>query len=356
MSKHASVIIQNLRDHLPSLPYLTIAASLISTYVSIAWWRTPNCDIPCGYHFGLSDLEFIYGGGFWKIYTSAFVHTNWAHLIGNLIFLWAFGKRVEQAFGHRIWVILFLISVPVGFASVVIVEGAPAAGISGFIFAMFGYLLLADRQETVWRTLTARKLYIAFVIFIFLTLIPVPPFLGLGEFRAAHEAHFFCFLEGLLVGNLLWRPKTVWSTVGAAILPILAAASFLYNPSSFWWQMAKDHDDKILSWQNLALLSCEFQPLAQTDVPPKYLPIIVNPKHTRYHVVVVDDELSTQAVKLFIIDYESLTVHNAGNTTMKYANLYDTYIGQLFEIRNDAEACLGRFKVENDDYNIIVLK
>lgn len=356
MSKNGSVVMQNVLLRLPSFPYLTIAASLISIYTSIEWWRTPNCDIPCGYHFGLSDLEFIYGGGFWKIYTSAFVHSNWAHLLGNLIFLWLFGNRVEQEFGRRIWTVLFLISIPVGYASVVIVEEAPAAGISGFIFAMFGYLLVADWHETLWRTLSARKTYIVFIIFVFITLIPLPGFLGLGEFRAAHEAHFFCLVEGLLLGNVFSRRQTIWSIAGAAILPLLAVTSFLYNPASFWWQMAKDHEDKVLAWQNLVLLSCEFQPLAATDASPRSLPVLVNLEHQPYHVVAVGDDGNTQASKLFIIDYESLTVHNAYNTTAKYANLYDTYIGQLYELRDDAENCLGRFKVEHSDYNIIVLR
>src|ERR1700733_5012775 len=32
--------------------------------------------------------------------TSMFMHAGWLHIIGNMIFLWAFGKSLEDAMGH----------------------------------------------------------------------------------------------------------------------------------------------------------------------------------------------------------------------------------------------------------------
>src|ERR1035438_2623104 len=32
--------------------------------------------------------------------TSMFLHGGWAHIIGNMLFLWAFGKSLEDAMGH----------------------------------------------------------------------------------------------------------------------------------------------------------------------------------------------------------------------------------------------------------------
>jgi hypothetical protein len=257
--------------------------------------------------------------------------------------------------------ILFLISQPVTQASIAIVEGLTGAGISGFIFAMFGYLLIADRQQTLWHTLTARKIYALFVgimvvLAILFELIPISEFLGLGEFHVAHEAHLAGFLSGLLLGNFFLRRQTVWAGMGAAILPVLAVISLLYNPTSFWWQMARDHEKQVLLYQNLDLLSCEVPPSLATEERPKYSPVIINLERKRYDVVAINAGGTVQSSRLFIIDYNSLTVHNTYRTTAKYANLYDPSIGQLYEIRDDGGNCLGRFMPKHTDYNIIVFR
>ena len=33
--------------------------------------------------------------------TSMFLHGGWSHIIGNMLFLWAFGSSLEDAMGHR---------------------------------------------------------------------------------------------------------------------------------------------------------------------------------------------------------------------------------------------------------------
>jgi hypothetical protein len=63
-----------------------------------------------------------------------------------------------------------------------------------------------------------------------------------------------------------------------------------------------------------------------------------------------------QVVNLFIIDYDKLSVHRAQDTSAKYANLYDPYLGRVFEIRADDGICVGRFIPEHPDYNILVLE
>jgi rhomboid protease GluP len=338
-------------------PALTIAASLISIIVSVAMWRTPDCDAPCFYRFGGGDIEFIYAGGYWKIFTASFLHSDLPHLIGNLIFLWFFGSRLELEFGRRAWLILYFISEFVARLSVGVVAGLSSVGISGFIFAMFGYLLMIDWRDNLWRTLISRKVYIFFVLFIGTTIIPPPAFLGLeGSQNVAHEAHVTGFVEGLLLGNFLLRRQTVWTGLTAGILPLAALTTLLYFPSSFWWQMAKDNEQEVLEWQNMEFLSCDAPFAYGTEEQPKYLPVIINPGNISYSVFTLAEDGSMHKVNLFIIDYDGLSVHRAQGTSVKYANLYEPYLGRVFEIRDDAGNCLGRFKPEHSDYNIIVLR
>jgi membrane associated rhomboid family serine protease len=40
------------------------------------------------------------GHGFITILTAMFMHASWMHIIGNMIFLWAFGPQIEDAMGR----------------------------------------------------------------------------------------------------------------------------------------------------------------------------------------------------------------------------------------------------------------
>jgi membrane associated rhomboid family serine protease len=344
-------------DVLRRIPYLTLTAGLISIFVSLAMWRTAGCDAPCFYSFGGGDIEFIYAGGYWKIFTASFLHIDLPHLIGNLVFLWFFGSRLELEFGRRVWLILYLVSEFVARLSVGVVAGLSSVGISGFIFGMAGFLLVADWRESLWATLISRKVYIFFLIFIGMTIFPPPEFLSLpAPGDAAHEAHITGFVEGLLLGNFILRRQTVWAGLAVAVLPLAALSTLLYFPSSFWWQMAKDNEREVLAWQNIELLSCDAPNASGTPELPKYSPVIINPARTSYSVISLRGDSTPQPSELFIIDYETLTVHTTPDTSAKYANLGDSYLGQIFEIRDAAGNCLGRFRPEHEDYNILVLK
>ncbi len=42
--------------------------------------------------------------------TSMFLHGGWAHLLGNMLYLWIFGDNVEHRFGHLKFLIFYLVS------------------------------------------------------------------------------------------------------------------------------------------------------------------------------------------------------------------------------------------------------
>src|SRR5712671_8157857 len=42
--------------------------------------------------------------------SSMFLHGGWSHIIGNMLFLWAFGKSLEDAMGHTKFLAFYLIS------------------------------------------------------------------------------------------------------------------------------------------------------------------------------------------------------------------------------------------------------
>lgn len=77
--------------------------------------------------------------------TSLFIHGGWSHIIGNMLFLWAFGKSLEDAMGHGKFLMFYLISgVAAGIAHVAFNLGTtlPTVGASGAIAGVMGAYLV----------------------------------------------------------------------------------------------------------------------------------------------------------------------------------------------------------------------
>lgn len=85
--------------------------------------------------------------GAFTTFTSTFMHSDFNHLISNMIFLWAFGRRVEDACGPWRFLMFYLFAGMVATMGYAILTSAnsdlPGIGASGAIFGVMGaYLLL----------------------------------------------------------------------------------------------------------------------------------------------------------------------------------------------------------------------
>ena len=80
------------------------------------------------------------------VITSMFLHGSWAHLLGNMWFLWLFGNNVEDAMGRGRFVVFYLLcGIAAALAQVAAspASGIPMVGASGAISGvMGGYLVL----------------------------------------------------------------------------------------------------------------------------------------------------------------------------------------------------------------------
>ncbi|MCA9256093.1 MAG: rhomboid family intramembrane serine protease, partial [Phycisphaerales bacterium] len=143
-----------------------------------------------------------------KLLTSMFLHGGWMHLIGNMLFLWIFGKYIEDRLGPLLF-ILFYLATGVGAA---ITHGFldsgyfPLIGASGAISGVMGaYLVLAPKS---------RIYAITFIGYIFITVnLPAwiymvfyiviqnlyPATFSVGQGGVAHWAH----LGGVVFGVAL---------------------------------------------------------------------------------------------------------------------------------------------------------
>src|SRR5690242_10845909 len=106
-------------------------------------WALSPADISAGHHLI-------------TIITAMFMHAGWMHIIGNMIFLHAFGPEVEDAMGPLRYGVFYLLCGVV--ASLAQVAAAPHStvlnlGASGAIAGVMGAFLVtypADRIKTVF--------------------------------------------------------------------------------------------------------------------------------------------------------------------------------------------------------------
>jgi membrane associated rhomboid family serine protease len=84
--------------------------------------------------------------------TSMFMHGGWMHIIGNMIYLWAFGPEMEDAMGSFRFLLFYLAGGLVAmFAQVAVdpMSRVPVLGASGAIAAVMGAFLVTFPRDRI---------------------------------------------------------------------------------------------------------------------------------------------------------------------------------------------------------------
>lgn len=151
-----------------TIPWITLALILVNSLVFIVW-QAPNLyqgaqlvDVgdASGYELLYNYVRQIWTFGYRGIFlregvsigafatfTSMFMHGDLWHLLGNMIYLWTFGRRVEDACGHWRYLLFYLLAGMVANIGSDILNRAqadiPGIGASGAISGVMGaYLIL----------------------------------------------------------------------------------------------------------------------------------------------------------------------------------------------------------------------
>lgn len=85
--------------------------------------------------------------------TSAFLHADFWHLFGNMLFLWVFGDNVEDALGHIRFVVFYLLCAMAGGAAHILWDPdsvAPLLGASGGVAGIVAAYLVLHPRVRVW--------------------------------------------------------------------------------------------------------------------------------------------------------------------------------------------------------------
>lgn len=155
-------IVTNWSESSPHPPFVTISISLLCIFALLIYTGLSpvmqQAMIDVGGMQALATSELLGKGltSWWNIsalsvVTSLFIHASWLHLLGNLVYLWVFGIKVEQRLGSFGITLIFLLG---GALANVIVAlrvpqmDTPIIGASGAVSAVVGaYLGLFPRRR-----------------------------------------------------------------------------------------------------------------------------------------------------------------------------------------------------------------
>lgn len=125
-------------------------------------------------HWSAVPIRIIYGHRIDTLLTSIFMHAGFLHIIGNMIYLWAFGPPIEQAMGWLRFLLFHLSGRLVAMFAQVTADPfphIPCLGASGAIAAVMGAFIMIFPGDRI-RTL------VFFLIFLGVTYIPAAFLIG----------------------------------------------------------------------------------------------------------------------------------------------------------------------------------
>lgn len=174
-------------------------------------------------HWSAVPVRITHGYRIDTLLTSMFMHAGFLHIIGNMIYLWAFGPAIEQAMGSFRFLVFYLAGGLVAMLAQAAVDPSsqiPVLGASGAIAAVMGAFIVRFPRDRI-RTL------LFFLIFFRVTYIPAALLIGfwfliqvfnagsVAEVRTggvAYLAHIAGFLFGVILGRLLVKPQVSYSS------------------------------------------------------------------------------------------------------------------------------------------------
>ncbi len=152
------------------------------------------------------------------ILTAMFLHAGWFHILGNMIFFWAFGPAIEDAMGRGRFLLFYLSGGVVAMVAQILADPSsriPNLGASGAIAAVMGAFLVTYPRDRI-RTI------LIILIFVRITFIPASILIGfwfliqlfhvglVAEVQTggvAYVAHVGGFLFGVVTARLWQSPR-----------------------------------------------------------------------------------------------------------------------------------------------------
>ena len=196
---------------------LVFLMELVGGEAFVTTWSLHPADIVAGHHLI-------------TILSSMFMHGSWSHILGNMVFLWAFGPEIEDLMGRREYLVFYLLGGLAATAAQVAAgptSTVPNLGASGAIAAVMGAFLVTYPRDQIRSLL---------VIFVFVQVRYVPAALLIGVWflmqlvslgavapqqasgGVAYAAHVGGFIFGAVAARLFEGRRLEASVIGGGAL------------------------------------------------------------------------------------------------------------------------------------------
>jgi membrane associated rhomboid family serine protease len=148
------------------------------------------------------------------IFISMFLHGGWLHLLGNMLFLFVFGRSIEDRFGHLQFLLLYLLSgVAAAVVQIAVSPGSrvPTIGASGAIAGVLGAYFICFPGARITTLIP---------LFIFFWTVQLPAILLLGYWFLIQFIAGFQMLsiQTATAGGVAW-----WAHIGGFTCGVLMA-------------------------------------------------------------------------------------------------------------------------------------
>jgi membrane associated rhomboid family serine protease len=214
-----------LHDHIrrqvtPFFSFALIAASVLVFLFELSLGR--NVDglvfyfgiIPARYTLPHVAVQYTPAGLFVPLFASMFLHGGWLHLLGNMLFLFVFGRSIEDRFGHLKFLFIYLLG-GLGGAMLHIILNAgshvPTIGASGAIAGILGAYFISYPR--------ARITTLVPILFFFWTIeVPAVVLLGYWFLIQFFTGFQMQAIQSATAGGVAW-----WAHVGGFVVGLLLA-------------------------------------------------------------------------------------------------------------------------------------
>jgi membrane associated rhomboid family serine protease len=210
-----------LKDDIPSIRFPAVNTALIAVNAAVFLFEMAlgGARQPFILERGVVPARLLSAGiaGWSTILTSMFIHGGWAHLIGNMLYLFIFGDNVEDRLGRAKFVIFYLLcGIAATFAQLAFNTGSdiPNLGASGAIAGVLGaYILMFPRQQV--RVLMGLRVAQVPALVVLGLWIVLQFFSGIGSITGAADtggvaymAHIGGFLAGIVLSLFMKGTST----------------------------------------------------------------------------------------------------------------------------------------------------
>jgi membrane associated rhomboid family serine protease len=165
-------------------------------------------------------VDLVAGHRWITLLTAMFMHGSWSHIVGNMVFFWAFGPEIEGAMNPLRYLAFYLVGGLISMlAQVASSPGSavPSLGASGAIAAVMGAFLVIYPRDQI-------RSLLFILVFVRVTFIPAALLIGVWFLiqlfsvgtvadvqtgGVAYMAHIGGFIFGVVTARIFVDPQCV---------------------------------------------------------------------------------------------------------------------------------------------------